>query len=159
MTKIVITHRGIALPVLGYVPVHTIRKPLKWVGFGQEIEGVQVQVIEQMLRIRWGDNHGRVIPQGIQKRTRYFIAGVRKPEKHQGTIVWLYAGKHVLRKRPGLTKLEPAGALEVVGKLASTRPWVIQGEVGSQWINWLENSRPCPSIDFYFAILICGDGI
>ena len=83
---------------------------------------MQVQVIEQMLWIRRGDNHSRVIPQDIQKRTGHLFVRVRKPEKHQCTIVRLYAGKHILRKCSGLTKLEPAGALEVMGKLASTRP-------------------------------------
>ena len=97
-------------------------KPLEGVRLGQKIEGVQVQVTEQMLRIRRGDDHGRVIPQGIQKRTGDDVVRGRKPEKHQRTIVGLHAEEHFLRKRPGLTKLEPAGALEVMGKLASTRP-------------------------------------
>ena len=75
-----------------------------------------------MLRVGRGDDYGRVVPQGIQKRAGNVVVGGRKPEKHQRTIVRLYTGKHILRKRPGLTKVEPAGALEVMGKLASTRP-------------------------------------
>ena len=106
----------------GYVAFHAVGKPLKGVWLSQEIEEVQVQVTEQMLRIRRGDDHGRVVPQGIQKRTGDSVVGGRKPEKHQRTIVGLYTEEHLLRKRPGLTKLEPAGAQEIMGKLASTRP-------------------------------------
>lgn len=106
----------------GYVAVHTIGKALERVRFGQKIEGLQVQMSEQMLRVRRGHDHGRVVPQSIQKRAGDVVIGVRKPEKDQRAIVGLYAAEHILRKRPGLAELEPAGALEVMGKLASTRP-------------------------------------
>lgn len=83
---------------------------------------MQVQVTEQMLRVGRRNNHGRVVPQGIQKRAGDVVIGGRKSEKDQCTIIGLYADEHLLRKRPGLAELEPAGALEVMGKLASTRP-------------------------------------
>lgn len=69
---------------------------------------------EHMAGIGRGDNYGRVVPQSQQKWFGNFIVGTSQPKEYQPTIVRLYTGKHLLRKRPGLAKLEPAGALEVM---------------------------------------------
>ena len=78
-------------------------------------------MVEQMLRIRRSNNNRRVSTQGIQKRTGDIVVRVGKPQKDQCLFGGLNGGQHVLRKRPGLANVKPAGALEVMSELTPTR--------------------------------------
>lgn len=112
---------GPVLLICYHVPVHTLGKPFEGIRLRQEIERVEEQMAEQMLRIRRRDDQRRAVAQVVQKRHRYEFIGRGQPEKDKRPIGRLQADQHFLRERPGLTQREPAGTLEVLGELAPTR--------------------------------------
>ena len=84
-----------------------------------------MQVVEQVLRIRGRNNDGRVLTQNSQKRLGNGFRRIGQPQENRRAVARPQTGQHLLREGAGLAEGQPAGALEVVGELASTRRgWV-----------------------------------
>lgn len=85
-----------------------------------------------MLRVGRRSDNRRMSAKSHQKWVRYAGVGAGQAHKHQRAVFGADASQHILSEEAGLSKAEPAGTLQVVGKLGPAGFRVVEGDVSAQ---------------------------